>query len=203
MECRTKVWILSTVLSATLACLSSCAVAGELKLSAADGEVTFEATGRPSALRIRGTTHSLEGALSASATALTGDLTVDLDSLDTGLKMRNEHMKTKYLETPKFPKAQLHIAKVGELKKGMKLSAGSFPFEGTLKLHGVEHAVTGTVELKAIRADAALPFVASFTISIKDFGINTPSFAGITVTDTVNVKVDALARGMAGADTIL
>ena len=203
MECRTRIWFLSAIVVLALASAAVTAHASELKLSAADGEVAFEATGRPSALRIRGTTHSLEGTIKSTAAGLTGDVTVDLDSLDTGLKMRNEHMKKKYLETPKFPKAQLHIAKVGEFKQGGKVAVGSFPFEGTLKLHGVEKAITGVVELKAVRADAALPIIATFTISIKDFGINTPSFAGITVTDTVNVKVDALARGLAGADTPL
>lgn len=203
MECRNKIRVLGMAFAALLACTAEVGSAAELKLSAADGEVAFEATGRPSALRIRGTTHSLDGTLKATAAGLSGDLTVDLDTLDTGLKMRNEHMKNKYLETPRFPKAQLHIGKVGELKQGAKLVTGLLPFEGTLKLHGVEKPVTGTVELKAIRADSAVPFVATFTISIKDFGINTPSFAGITVTDTVSVKVDALARGVAGAESAL
>ncbi len=159
----------------------------------AEGGVNFLAIGRPSALKIRGRGSVPQGTVVVSGSAVSGTFVFDLESLDTGIKLRNEHMKKKYLEIEKFPKAELVLTKV-ELKQ--PLGAGDFsfsnvPFEGTLSLHGVKRPVSG--KTKGERKGQQLQLAADFNLKVSDFGISSPSFAGVTMADEVQVTVEATA----------
>lgn len=185
-----------------LVCAGDGVASTELLLEQGRGKVDFEAVGNPSALRIRGNTSAMQGKLFSSAQGMTGTIEVSLSTLDTGIKMRNEHMIKRYLEADKFPKGELSITRVGELKDGAKLEAATLPFEGQFTLHGVARPVKGEVILRAIDG-TSLPFEAKFAVHLKDFAIKTPSFAGITVADEVSVEVKAMATlPVAGKTTL-
>ena len=109
-----------------------------------------------------------------------GALKLKLDSFQTGIGLRDRHMKEKYLEAGKFPEATLTLAKQTLPKNG------SAPFEGELELHGVKKKVSGTAEL----LDGGKAVKASFPVSLKDYAITAPSFAGISVADQVNVETE-------------
>ena len=69
--------------------------------TSASGTVEFcSATGHPSALHVDGKGVGLKD-LSISQNNVTGTVSFDLNTLDTGISMRNEHMKEKYLEVTK------------------------------------------------------------------------------------------------------
>ena len=73
--------------------------AGHAALSSAkDAHVEFEAAG-PAGMKIEGTTTDLN----VSTTAGTSSSTVPLANLSTGIALRDQHMKEKYLEVPKYP----------------------------------------------------------------------------------------------------
>src|SRR5438046_2728106 len=83
-----------------------------LPVGGKNGEVEFLATGRPSALKIRGkikedAKDALTGKLQVTGANVTGTAKLALDMLDTGIDLRNKHMKEKYLETGKFPTAEV------------------------------------------------------------------------------------------------
>src|ERR1700722_12613166 len=65
------------------------------------GNSEFMATGHPGSFKIKGKGEGPSGSIDVEGTHVTGILTLKLDSFDTGMKMRNEHMKTKYLQTDK------------------------------------------------------------------------------------------------------
>lgn len=157
------------------------------------GKVSILAIGNPSALKIKGEGSGPVGSIDLSSLELKGELEFNLDSLDTGMKLRNEHMKKKYLQTDNYPKAKLKISKISfngqDLAKDFELS--NAPFEGVLNLHGVEKPILGTVSLD--KKSSTLNIKANFKINMKDYAIEIPSFAGITVTEVVNVDVDTKA----------
>ena len=99
-------------------------------------------------------------------------ITVNLNSMKTGLPLRDKHGKEKYLEVAKYPEAVLSKAS-GKGGKGT----------GMLKLHGIEKAVTGTykVEGKMLTAD--------FPIKLSDFGIVGIKYMGVGVDDDVKIHV--------------
>lgn len=96
---------------------------------------------------------------------------VDLSSLDTGIKLRDDHMKNKYLEIEKFPKAELSLGE-GEGGKG----------KGKLKVHGVEKEINGTYEVKGKTVEA------TFEISLSEYNISGIRYMGAGVKDKAQVK---------------
>lgn len=107
-------------------------------------------------------------------------LRVPLETIDTGIGLRNSHMRN-YLEATKWPAAELTVAK-SLLKLGLKQTG-----VGTFSVHGVSREVTLSYDV--VKAPGGLKVTGSFPINIKDFGIKVPSYMGITVKP--DVKVDA------------
>ena len=65
------------------------------------------------------------------------------------------------------------------------------PFQGVLSLHGIEKPVSGTV--KAQRNGNQLNVAASFGLKVTDYGIAIPSFAGVTMAESVDIDVQFVA----------
>lgn len=152
--------------------------------------VEFLAVGNPSMLKIKGQGGRLSGmtqvAKNGSDSLFRSKFDFDLTTLETGISRRDTHMKEKYLETAKFPKATLVV-------NDLKASYGSKAvFKGDLTLHGVTKAVEGSVQIDPAN-ESKLKANASFKIFLSDFAISIPSFAGITVANEVEVTVSALA----------
>lgn len=154
----------------------------------AESQVTFNAIGKPSALKIVG-----KAAAGPTGTAwieggkLQGEFRFDLKSLETGIAMRDNHMKDKYLEVAKYPEAVLKLDNV-PFAPGQK----SVEFTGKLLLHGVEKDVRGTATVDHSGGNAKV--TSDFELKTSEFNIAVPSFAGITVTDSVKVNVSLLAK---------
>ena len=73
------------------------------------GDVKFTAVGKPGFLKIRGESKGQfpKGSIKIEKDSVTGEFDFDLKNLDTGIELRNTHMKDKYLEVAKFPSAKL------------------------------------------------------------------------------------------------
>jgi polyisoprenoid-binding protein YceI len=152
--------------------------------------VEFLAIGRPSALRIVGKGKGATGRLTESSGKAAGEMSFDLNSLDTGITLRDKHMKEKYLETGKFPTAVLKLESFALPKDATaaRFATPGIPFTGKLTLHGIERPVSGTADLS--RDGETASALASFKIKLTDYGVDIPKFAGITVAEDVDVKVD-------------
>lgn len=147
------------------------------------GEARFLAVGYPSAMRIAGKTITPAGKLdlvdAGVETIVSGELRIPLKDLETGIALRDTHMKEKYLEIERFPEAVLTFVKQKFPKKGEPVA-----FEAELFLHGVRQKVNGTGSLVDGRVKA------SFGLKLQDFAITTPSFAGIKVSEDVSVDAE-------------
>lgn len=153
------------------------------------GGIEFVAVGHPSALKVLGKGTGPQGKFDIAQTAVTGNVTIDLKTLVTGIDTRDKHMKEKYLEVEKFPTATLTITQL-KLPKSLDAQGNAMtavPFQGTLKLHGVEKPVSGTFDLTGSGVSPSI--AAKFALKLSDYGITIPSFAGITIADDVNVSV--------------
>jgi polyisoprenoid-binding protein YceI len=128
---------------------------------------------------------------------LAGELSVDLASIDTGIALRNQHLREKYLEVakgPGFDKALLSDLRLSDAD-GERFE-GRTGFSGVLLLHGVKRPVSGTGEIR--RAGSGVRVEASFPLTLTDFGIEPPEYLGVGVANRVLVKVQldaALAGG--------
>lgn len=140
-------------------------------------KVEFSAVGNPGFLRINGKGAHAEGKLSEAGGVLSGELFVALDAFDTGMGLRNDHMKDKYLETKKFPKASFKLAPY-------KISETSSDFSGDLTLKEVTKKISGKMSVKG------KVLVAKFTVSLVDFPVGVPEWKGVTMAKEVDISVE-------------
>jgi len=144
-------------------------------------------------------TEALTGALALATpkpVALTGELVVDLTTIDTGIDLRNRHLREKYLEVakPGFDKAVLSEIRLADANG--EAFEGKSGFAGTLRLHGVSKPVTGTAEVR--HEGTAVRVVASFAIVLTDFGVEPPEYMGVGVGSKLSIRVSLLAGRGAG-----
>ncbi len=172
----------------------SAALKWSLDLDQGKGGIEFLAIGKPKALKIHGKGEAPKGKILIENGKILGDLTLDLSTLDTGIALRNRHLKEKYLEIEKFPKAELKLTKIDQLEKivlSEEIKIDSTPFEGILSLHNVKKPVSGNARIE--KKKQLLDVQATFHIKIKDFNIDTPGFAGITVAEDIRIEANLKA----------
>ncbi|NBX83526.1 YceI family protein [bacterium] len=187
----TKLSCLSLIV---LFALQSHAKPVRFQLSEGDAKVEFEGTGKPSLLKIHGSSEQkLDGYFVFDGKKISGKAVFNLETLDTGIDLRNEHMKNRYLEVAKFPKAELDIKEIVLSKEfNPKSFQVSGPFKGVLQLHGVARLVSGTIKMKV--EDEELEVECDYSLSIAEFKIQRPSYANISMTDDVKVRAKATAK---------
>lgn len=139
---------------------------------------------RAPALTFRGTSKNLTGLIDISERKL--DFYLDLNTLDTGIRLRNRHMRDSYLETRKYPFAEF----VG-LFEGDSLSDGAISevvAQGKFTIHGVtrEISVTGTLHLNGDK----LHLRAEFEVELSDYNIDRPAVVFYELSETQVVSLD-------------
>ena len=136
-------------------------------------------------------TNAMAGQLApdpSNPSRLTGELAVDLKTLDSGIGLRNTHMRENYLEVGKgesFDRAVLSEIALGG--GDVATVSGSTTFTGMLQLHGTKKAVSG--QARVTRSGSDVRVEASFPVSLPDFGIAEPRYLGVGVKDQVQVRV--------------
>ena len=160
-----------------------CAIPGVVlaSLQASAAKVTFSCSG-PGGLRIEGTSSELQ-------TQDKGDslvLTVPLANVTTGIGVRDTHMKEHYLESQKFPTAELLVPRA-QLKFPADGSSVDATAPGTMTIHGTSKPVT--FHYKAARRGKAYDVQGDVHVNMNDYGIATPTYLGITVKPPVDIVV--------------
>ncbi len=156
-----------------------------------DCKVTFSTLGRPVLVKIEGKSEiPCKGSLEISDDGkVSGKLSMELTKIDTGIGLRNKHLRENYLQTDQFPVAELNQISPENLKT--QLDQGSNErqkFAAKLKLHGVEAPITaGTYTIQ--RGSKGRTLSASFRVDLPDHGVQRPSFMGVEVVDAVEIDV--------------
>lgn len=142
-----------------------------------DSKVSFVSTANPGLITIEGVGGKFEDVVLVIAKdgKLTGNFKVKLDAFDTGINLRNEHMRDKYLEVKKYPLAEFSFKNQpdsGVLKGIMKIKKDSKEMEFKYELKD------GHVTAKGF-------------LNVKDFpSIGVPSYLGVTAADRVDISVE-------------
>lgn len=157
--------------------LSSTILASTITTS---GKVEFIAKGFPTFITINGKGDGVKGDLEITGNQVKkATFTFPLKSLKTGMDLRDEHMHEKYLESGKFPEAKLVLSEFPLNESG--------EVTGKLKLHNVEKQIKVQYQREG---QEPLRLNAEFKVLLEDFGIEIPSFQGITVAKDILIKVN-------------
>lgn len=111
---------------------------------------------------------------------------VDLNTLDTGIGLRNRHMRENYLETDQYPLTWFK----GRLVRAEKGTDGRYQVQadGTMFIHGVEQpkSVGGTIT----RDGDVYHITSGFEVKLSDYKIKIPSIMFYKIDETMSLEVD-------------
>jgi polyisoprenoid-binding protein YceI len=120
---------------------------------------------------------------------------VPLRNLETGLSLRDKHMKEKYLEVETYPVTTLEVQKSAlAIPDNGKSAEGDA--NGSFTLHGVKKDVKFHYK-GACDGAGVCDVTGTFDFNFNDYGVVVPSYLGVTVkpetsiTATFQVKRDA------------
>lgn len=116
---------------------------------------------------------------------------VDLRTLDTGIGLRNRHMKEEYLETDKYP---MTVFK-GKLVKADKTSDGKLNVtaEGSMSIHGVSKPVSikGTM---IPSQNGGYRIQSSFEVKLPDYNIPIPQLMFLKISEVMKLNLDFFTK---------
>lgn len=148
------------------------------------GEAHFAATGTLG-MSIDGASHDLTVANDGTRVVVRARLS----AFETGIGLRDRHMR-EYLDVTHFPNAELVLE-----RQAIQLPASGSAtrsVRGSLSLHGQTHPVD--VRYTAQRNGSDTVVNASFRVNFTNYGVEVPSYLGVTVHPDVDVTVRITVR---------
>lgn len=174
---------LRSALVAALVLLPSTSFAGmKLDESIAKPKVGFKANGEPGALDIDAKTESIT--VADDGTKLT--FTVDMGKVTTGIELRDEHMRTKFLHTETYPTVTLAFEKAKIAWPAETGQKANGKLDAQFTAHGVTKPVSMTYEVQ--KTKQGWKCTGAFDYNTSDFGIDVPNYLGITVDGKQSAK---------------
>lgn len=178
--------------SLALLAFSSNAVAGEtyyFGTNPARTNISF--VGEADLETILGYSNSISGSINTDGS---GELTIPVADMKTGIDMRDEHMRgADWLDAATHANI---ILKITSLKQDGK----KYVYEGTLEIKGKSQKVSGEAKVKFVDAEKAAKFMlgdgawvsvkTSFEVKLADFGVAIPDMVASKVSGTWSIDVD-------------
>jgi polyisoprenoid-binding protein YceI len=145
---------------------------------------------------IVGTTNVATGEIVMDGKGGSVSLTVPVDSMKTGIAMRDEHLRNEsWLDAAKFPTITFKSTKVAPVQD----KPGQYDVAGDMTIHGVTKSIQLVVTHKTLPDEAAkaakfpegkwAKFTGEFDVKISDFGIHIPPMVATKVADVWKIKL--------------
>ncbi len=145
---------------------------------------------------VEGLTNSIVGSLEVNPDSSVGNtkgiFRVDLRTMKTGIDLRDEHMRTRHLETDKYPYAFFEISSISNAPTQLAIdSTYQLTAAGKFYIHGAWRSITVATTVRRTRvADSEVLAVrANFAIKLDEFGIPRPKALFLKLAETINVEV--------------
>ena len=168
---------------------------------------------------VQGTTHNVKGVIQYddsfkfdSAHPFKIRFDVDLASVDTGIPLRNQHMRDNFLQTKKYPKATFVATSIRTATKAHPTTSGArvkLMATGNLTIHGVTVKKTvplyvtyfpeGKFSKQRYKAGDLILVKGRFPVKLEDHKIPVPEALFYKLADTVYVDVSLSATNNASA----
>ncbi|WP_304516668.1 YceI family protein [Cecembia rubra] len=153
-----------------------------------NGKVTF--ISKASLSEFEGKSNLLQGVVDLDKNLL--DFYLDLNTIKTGIGLRDRHMRENYLETKKFPFAEFtgKIQDIPTLEIGQEKSVRA---KGKFKIHGVEREIEVPGKLKKLN-EQELSLSADFKVLLSDYNISIPKVMFYELAEEQIVIIDAVLK---------
>lgn len=146
--------------------------------------------------RFEAKTEAVKGDVSVpeGTSEIRGAFSVDLRTLDTGIGLRNTHLRDNYLEVSRGPTYDTAVldAVVLDAPVPSRGRSATLGFKGVLSVHGNAKPIAGTAEV-ANRGDT-LDVKVKFPLRIDAYEIARPTYLGVGVANQIDVEVRATLK---------
>jgi polyisoprenoid-binding protein YceI len=174
--------------------------AAEFRIEAGAGDNLVKFQSKAPMESFDGKTKSVSGTIVLDPDAI-GDsvsiaIDVDVSTFDTGLQLRNQHMRENHLHCEKYP---MSTFRGGKVVKGAGSRVGAnesctIVVDGLFELHGVARAMQIPITLRRASTPAgALQVDASFDVKLADHEIPRPQMLFMKLGESQRVVVSLLA----------
>lgn len=153
-----------------------------------NGSVEF--LSKASLSEFTGESASLNGLVDLDKNLL--DFFVDLNTIKTGIGLRDKHMRENYLETKKYPFAEF-TGEIDTLPNMRKGQAQEVIAKGRFKIHGVERVLEVPGKLTMV-SDNELNLEAQFKVLLSDYNIDIPNVVFYELSEEQIVTIRATLR---------
>jgi polyisoprenoid-binding protein YceI len=111
---------------------------------------------------------------------------VELASLDTGIGLRNRHMRENYLETDTYP----YVSFKGKLTSVAVDSADDYSITGAgiFSLHGFDREIS--IIANVFNDENGIKVQSEFDIKLSDYNIEIPSLMFLKINETIHLILD-------------
>jgi outer membrane protein OmpA-like peptidoglycan-associated protein len=139
----------------------------------------------------------------------TAKIDIKLESVDTGVDLRNVRMRFLFFETYKYPiatiTAKLDMAQLADLKAKRRIP---YDLKYTVSLHGIEKQMESPVIVTLVTDDSvSISSAAPIVVPVQDFNLQggleklEDAVGGITIVPSGSLSFDVLFRSGTAADT--
>ena len=144
-----------------------------------------------------GVTNNIDGYLKHQGDAVTEKselyFEVDLRTLDTGIGLRNRHMREDYLHTDKYPFAKYSGRITGVSEAGGKTTVS---VKGSMDIHGVKKNLDITATLT--KTATGMQAKSSFEVKLTDHKIEVPKFMFLKINEIMQLQLDFQLKKVKG-----
>ena len=155
-----------------------------------NGEVTFFSEAKFNSFT--GNSELLQGLIDFDKNLV--DFYVDLNTLKTGIGLRDRHMRDNYLETKKYPYAEF----TGNFEKIPTLSTDKpemVQVKGVFKIHGIEQI--RLIEGKLTKEQSGdLLLEVNFDVKLEDHGIEVPKVLSYELASQEKISLVAVLKSV-------
>lgn len=151
---------------------------------ALDGRAVFESKAQIESFQ--GVSPHLAGLVNLADSTL--DFYLDLNTLETGISLRDRQMRDQFLETKKFPYAEF----TGRLYTPVDLSSASPQkvfVRGGFTVHGVKREIDVIGTITPTGPDR-IRVQADWAVNLKDHKIEVPSVLMFRLNETIQISID-------------
>jgi polyisoprenoid-binding protein YceI len=115
---------------------------------------------------------------------------VDLNSIDTGIGLRNRHMRDDYLHTDKYPFTHFK----GNITEVKTISQTEFDViaRGKMFIHGVTRDIT--LNGKIYKVPDGYQIKSEFEVKLTDYNIKIPRFMFVRINENIKLYVDFFVK---------
>jgi polyisoprenoid-binding protein YceI len=118
-----------------------------------------------------------------------GKVTVDLRTLDTGIDLRNKHMRENHLHTDSFPNAVFELDSVAGTGTSTPNAPEVLVLHGSMTIHGITKEISTPATITGLGSDA-IRVQAEFPLKITEYGVPRPEFLFLKLAEEVRIVVD-------------